>query len=250
MRTKRGLSFAILAAATAAALLGPTTARAELALSIYAGKAWNMPSDVSLEGPATSFELRGVEWNDKSFTDPLYYGLRGGWWFDSHPHWGIALDYTHAKAESRSGQLATARGTLFARPVAGKLPVGVAFPTLEFSHGHNTLTLNGQYRWFPNGERDESLLGRLQPYVGAGVGVALPHVEVSNSLFDAFGTQAAGPALQGMAGFNFDVMRWASLFAEYKLSWASIEANLNPGGNLSTQLFTHQLAVGVTLQIR
>ena len=49
---------------------------------------------------------------------------------------------------------------------------------LEFTDGHNLITLNGMYRWMDLGTPG-TFLNRLQPYVLAGLGIAYPHVEVT-----------------------------------------------------------------------
>jgi lipid A oxidase len=48
--------------------------------------------------------------------------------------------------------------------------------SFSLSHGLNYVLGDVVYRWFP-GRRGEDFLGYLQPYVGVGLGFAVPHVE-------------------------------------------------------------------------
>lgn len=137
------------------------------------------------------------------------------------------------------------------------------FKHLEFSHGHNMLTLNGLVRF-------ASLTPRLSLYAGAGAGVSLPHTEVqmTTEARRTYEYQYAGPVGQALIGFEVRLPS-TSVFFEYKFSFADyrvplsrLEGNLlftdlwrqyqlwvkgepPPGGHLSTQLASHQVIGGV-----
>ena len=146
------------------------------------------------------------------------------------------------------------------------------FDRFEFTHGHNVLLFNGILR-FPG------LSPKVRPYVGAGAGVAVPHVEVwfkGEKLENRTNEyQYAGPAAQAFAGVEFRVGR-LSYYIEYKFSWASITGaltgneswknfnlpgdllrqflawwnNENPAyGGFSTTLSAHQIAGGVGFRL-
>ena len=63
------------------------------------------------------------------------------------------------------------QGTLDGAPAPARARIGDIFRKLEFTHGHNMLTLNGLWRL-------PSLNARLSLYVGHRAGVSLPHSEV------------------------------------------------------------------------
>ncbi len=102
------------------------------------------------------------------------------------------------------------------------------------------------HRWFPKGQRDETLLGRLQPYVGAGAGITIPHVEATVGSSNTDEYQFGGPAIQGLVGLNYDVIKHVSTFIEYKLSYADLEMDIAGGGKISTETVTHHFALGIS----
>lgn len=233
----------------AIAVVSGAAAHAEIFASVYGGSSWAQDSDVQLLAPGLDLRFRGVAWQGRSFESPPYYGIRGGWWIGSLPELGLSIDFTHVKAIADLDGVVGVSGLagVPAQPVYGALRLGRAFDHLELSHGLNTLTLNAQLRWLPHGERDASPLGRLQPYLGLGAGVAIPHVEVRQGLLSASGYQVAGPAAQGFLGLSVDVVHYLSLFAEYRIAWADIDARLGSAGSLRTRLWTQHVSVGLTL---
>ena len=102
------------------------------------------------------------------------------------------------------------------------------------------------YRWMQLGKAPDDYLNRLQPYVMAGLGIAIPHVEVTVEGDKTFELQTTGLAAQAGAGLDVDITRWFSLYAEYRLSYAQIDADLVGGGTLKTEPWTHHFTLGVT----
>jgi len=114
------------------------------------------------------------------------------------------------------------------------------------THGLNMVTFNGLYRWFPTGTRDQSPLGRMQPYAGLGAGFSIPHVEADvNGEKTGRYQVAAGPVINGMLGLNYDFTRALSGVLEYKLSYADVHADLDSGGYIDTETFNHQFISGL-----
>ena len=200
--------------------LGPAIAHAEIELSFYGG-AQNAPhSDVFISGddayPAESF----IAWEGRSFEAPPYYGLRATIWRNAEI--GYGLDFAHNKIYPQEGELD-----------------GTPFETLEFTDGLNTLTVNAYRRW-PDG------LGNLTPYVGGGLGLAIPHVEVSNGETETFGYQVTGPAATWIAGASYPINDTWSVFGEYKGTYSQNTADLDGGGTLETDVITNAVNVGVS----
>lgn len=239
-----------LAAGMAVILLAMGTlnsATAEMFVSGYLGAASTYDSDVELNRPGgTSLTFSDVSWDDDSFSAPPYYGLRIGYWFKNHPNWATAIDFTHAKMYAELDNTVSVSGTRSGVPVAGQERLGDTFEVLEFSDGHNLLTLNGMYRWLNMGTPGQGFLYRLQPYVLAGLGIAIPHVEVTVEGDRTFEYQATGLAVQAGGGLDVDITRWLSVFAEYRLSYAEINADLEGGGTFKTEPWTHHITFGVT----
>ena len=246
---KKGLVFPVTIITIFIWLVGvfPVSVNAEWFVSGYLGAASTHDSDVELNRPGgTQLTFSDISWDDKSFESPLYYGMRVGYWFNSRPNWAVAIDFTHAKMHSDPNQSVSVSGTRDGTPVSGQERLGDTFDELSFSHGHNLLTVNGMYRWLNLGKSDRDFLNRLQPYVLAGLGIAYPHVEVKVEGSDTYEYQFTGFAAQGGAGLDVNITRWLSAFAEYRLGYAEIDADLEGGGALKTEPWTHHVTLGVT----
>ena len=117
-------------------------------------------------------------------------------------------------------------------------------------NGHNFWTLNILHRRFSTGARDDSLFGRMQPYLGVGGGAAVPFVRPRVDGVSTNEYQLAGPAAQGFLGLNVDLLGPLSFFGEYKITYAHIDADLKRGGTITTETLTTQLIFGVSLTAR
>ncbi len=227
------------------------TAHAEFVVSVYGGVADTLDTDVKLSQPGgTDLTFSDVSWTDKSFEGPIYYGLRLNYWFKESNGWGVGVDFTHAKMYAELDDTVNVSGTRAGTPVAGAEPLRNTFQELTFSHGYNLFTFNGMYRWFPNGVRDDTFLGRLQPYVGLGLGIAVPHVEIEINGDRTEEYQYTGPAFQGLGGINFDVYKKFSLFMEYKLTYSDMDADLTSGGSVEVEPWTNHFIFGLSYSFR
>ncbi len=244
----------------------------ETTLGGYLGVTHTHPSVVTIRkagtipgSGTTDMTVSGFGWDGKPFKSPIYYGARVIRWADGG-RVGALLDFTHAKAVSRFDDTATFTGQRDGKPLPDKARLGDAFKHLEFSHGHNMLTLNGILRlgYFP-----------VQPYVGAGAGISLPHTEIGyrDEPGRTYEYQYAGLTGQVLAGLEFRIGR-TSVFLEYKLSYSPYDVPLSgvvnghylltdlwrqfrawtsgerpPGGRLSTPLVTHHGIGGVMIRV-
>ncbi|GAB4296263.1 MAG: outer membrane beta-barrel protein [Roseovarius sp.] len=206
-------------------LTAAAPAAAEVVLSFYTGANYSPSSTVNFDfadgaGPRSTRVNWDGEWNDM----PPYFGERVTWWFDRHPNWGVAFDNVHTKV------------------AANPMPPG--FVMLEFTDGINMVTANLQYRFLNS--------SRFTPYVGAGIGFTTPHVEVMDAGLTTrtFEYQFGGPAAQVILGLEARInARWA-VFGELKSAWADINADLNGGGWLNTEVISNQVAVGVSYTLK
>lgn len=244
MRSLRSLSVAGAALMVVAMHAG---ARAEYVLGVYGGWNGTHNSDVRFTDPDTDWTVQNIPWLGLPFTADgaaPYYGARFTYWMESKPHWGFMLDYTHAKVRADPSATVNYGGTIDGAPFSGSDQVGNLFDMLEFTDGISLLTLNAMYRFEP--------IGRLQPYVGAGLGLNIPHVEVEGNggsvPFDrTFDYELGGPAAQLLAGVDFRITDNLSLFTEYKFSWAGVNAPLTDGYRVHTNLLTHHILAGISL---
>ncbi len=230
----------------------------------YLGVPYTYASNVRIVNPAemTHFTIENVEWEGKPFKSPIYYGVRVARWGPSN--WtGVMVDFTHSKTISKPDQEVEFKGLINGAPAPAKAKIGAMFKHLEFSHGHNMLTLNGLFRL-------ANLTPRLSAYVGAGGGVALPHTEVQmrGEAKRSYEYQYTGPVAQALVGLEFKLAE-TSVFFEYKFTFADYVAPLTrmdgtwlfmdlwreigmwwrgekpPGGVLDTRLASHQVIGGV-----
>lgn len=204
-----------------ALLLMALPAAAEWELSFYTGYQAAPHSDVDGDVNGAPFSFN-AGWEGKPFEAPPYYGFRATWW--QNARLGYALDFNHTKVYADNETLRES-----------------GFDRLEFTDGLNIVTLNVFYRW-PDAVRN------FTPYVGAGLGVAIPHVDVQSGDSRTFEYQLTGPAAQLVFGASYDLNdRWA-VFGEYKGTYSQNEADLDGGGSLETDIITNALNIGLTFK--
>ncbi|NKB54356.1 MAG: outer membrane beta-barrel protein [Rhizobiaceae bacterium] len=214
----------IAAFAVTAAVSASSPAFAEGTLSVYGGANFSPHSRVKTSGTAYGPTSNSVKWDGASFEMPPYYGVRATWWFEHMPEFGVALDFTHAKVKSD--------------------PLPTDFTTLEFTDGINFLTANALYR--------NDLGNGFTPYAGVGLGLAIPHVEVEGAAVDGTITeeyQVTGLAAQAFIGVDYQLDEDWSLFGEIKTNYGQVDADLNGGGKLDTNIISNQIIVGLTYKL-
>ena len=201
-------------------LVAPAFASADVQLSFYGGVQSAPSSDISIRGDSViDDDDFSQEWEGRSFEAPPYYGIRATSW--QSPTFGFGLDFAHNKVYPSDGSLSD------------------DYEVLEFTDGLNTLTINAYRRW-------NDMLGDVTPYVGGGIGIALPHVEVTNDASETYGYQLTGPAATWVAGASVPINdRW-EVFGEYKGTFSSNTADLESGGTLEADIMTNALNFGVS----
>jgi len=195
-------------------------ASAEMGLSVYGGFQTAPHSDVEVsDGPDFT-----AEWEGQSFQMPPYYGIRGTWWMDNLgiPNLGLSVDFSHAKVYADSDTLASSGWSHF-----------------EFTDGINLLTLNALYRMPIEGTK-------FVPYVGAGAGINVPHVEVTRASGTTFDYQLGGATVQAQAGLAYDFDENWSAFVEYKGNYSWVDVEIDSGASLKTNILTNAVNVGVS----
>jgi len=214
-------------AASAAAMIAAPAA-AEMELSLYLGVQSVQDSTASGTIPGAGAVSQSVDWEGKPLENPFYYGARATWWTANNL--GFGLELTHAKAYADAASMAA-----------------LGLNRLELSDGHNIITANVMKRWpgaFPK-------TPKFTPYVGAGLGVAMPHVDAQPTAGGAvrtFGYEVTGPAARGIAGLKYDLNQDWALFGEYQVTWSDNDLTVDgtPNGELSTEIVTHAVNFGVS----
>lgn len=218
-------SFALVLAATSALAVVSlsTAARAEMSISLYGGANFSPHSVVDYDFKNGTSGSETVGWDGASFEMPPYYGVRGTYWFNDLPEFGLAVDFTHAKVK------------------ADPLPAG--FTTLEFTDGINYLTLNALYRY----QNDSG----WTPYAGVGAGLAIPHVEIGHVSLaqETAEYQVTGFAAQALVGVDYALTENWSAFAEFKTTYGQVQADVKGGGTLDTNIISNQVIFGITYKL-
>lgn len=202
------------------AIVSPSLARAEVEISLYSGLQSAPTSDITIRGDDTIPDSDFSQvWEGQSLEWPIYGGFRITQWRSDSFGWG--LDYAHNKT----------------RPPEGELRPG--FNALEFTDGLNTWTINAYRRW-------PDIFAGATPYVGGGLGLSAPGVEVRYNGIETFNYQITGPAVTWLAGVSYPLNdRW-SLFGEYKGTYTQNRVDLIGGGTLDSDIVTNAINIGVT----
>jgi len=222
----------------------------EIQIGAYGGYNHTRPSEVRFVQPNdTNLTFEDVQWMGESLKTEPYWGVRVSYWSPKLRRLGFMFDYTHAKATAIKTQTLKQSGTRDGKPVPSQEPFEATFRKLEFTHGLNFFTLNALYR-------TRGLHNWIAPYLGIGIGLSVPHVDTNRAGApdDArtYSHQITGLAFQGLGGIEWKLHRSGriSAFTEYKVTYTSNRGELNGGGWLDTDLWTHQVPVGFSYHHR
>lgn len=222
-----------------------TPAGSEIQGALYLGGSIARNSDVILKAPDdTDVKLNKVRWWNESLIDSPFYGARGIKWAETVPALGSMVDFTHSKATAYE-QVVTQSGKVGGKPVPASGKFEDTFRKLEYTHGLNSITMNGMFRI-------TRLHPRIRPYFGIGLGLMVPHVDAQRAGFPrktrTLGPQITGPVFQVLGGIEWRIFvsnRYSSI-TEYKLALSRNTAKLKTGGTVSTNFWINQIVVGIT----
>ena len=201
----------------AATLLANPVSAGSWEASVFTGVQNSGSSSVSGEGPGgVGAFFFSTDWDMGSLDGMDYLGLRAIYWVDARN--GLALTLT------RSTAVATAT------PAAGVSDVSF--------DGTLTLTADALHRWNAN--------GRLKPYIGLGLGIAMPDARVTFATGEIERPDATGFAAAATAGASYKLDARTSAFAELHLSHARYDIDLSSGGSLKTDMTSTAINVGLS----
>jgi lipid A oxidase len=188
-----------------------------------------------------------VSYRTKDWESPIYYGGRVTYFLPQQSHWGFGLEFFHVKVYLKTEDIVRVSGTRMGVPISASERVGDTIDSFNISHGLNFLSADATYRWF-FGNRGKDFLGQLQPYIGGGIGVAIPHVEstLGGVHFEEY--QFHGPACQAFAGLNFDLSKHWGVFSEYKFSYVDLDRLNTSSGSFGLAPMTHHFAAGLSFR--
>lgn len=218
--------------------------QAEDLVSAYTGSSFTRQSDLHIvQGAAGSdVTFRGVDWSARPLHPAPYYGLRYTHFFPASLAWGVAIDYTHYKVYAKTDRSVPVQGLWNGLTVNTAAPLGNYVQQFEISHGVNTLSINGMYRWL-----DAAIFGgRFQPYAGAGLTRYWMHSEnMVGGVFHETGYQSSGYGLQVLAGASYRITPQVYAFAEAKFNRAKANVDI-ADGQAETRLRTMHALVGMS----
>lgn len=217
--TRQTLTAMIAAATVFLAGTGVASAQ-DNEVSFYIGSQSAPHSMVDYDDGVNPVDTFRAGWDGRSFEFPIYYGFRYTRWMGNG--WGFGVEMNHAKVYA-DDQTLTDSG----------------FDDLEFTDGLNIVTANAIYRWEDTG-------GMFTPYAGAGIGLSIPHVDVTSPTTQrAFGYQVTGMAATIIVGASYALTDEWSVFGEYKGTYSMNDADLGGGESISTNIVTNALNLGV-----
>ncbi len=215
-------------------------------LSIFTGVALSQESDLRLEqNGGTDLTFHDVSFEGRDFNAPPYYGVRALWFPSEDSHWGFGAEFFHMKMYGETDATVHVTGRRSGAPVDAKERIDGTIQSFSLSHGLNYALGDIVHRWKP-GHRGEDFLGRLEPYLGIGLGAVIPHVETTVDGRSHEGYQLHGPGVEGLAGVNISLAPHFGLMFEYKFTYANLDSLDIPGGAIEVTPLNHHFVTGLT----
>lgn len=200
-----------------------TSLAAQWILAAYLGGATTAPASVSVRTNDGPTRINSISFESRSWQNPLYYGIRGGYRF--RRGLGFEGELIHLKA------------------FANVSPEhGVLLPQFNMSHGANLLFGNIVAYHAVGSAKKFRLTGR------AGAGVSLPHVEARIADVRVEGYELGGAAFQIAGGPELRLGRGFALLTEYKFTHGAFDIGSSAVG-AKTELATHHGVVGLMWEI-
>lgn len=187
-------------------------------IAAYLGGTSTSSSGLAISQPAVGTDLtfNAVRFSSRSFSPPLYYGLRGGYFLRRLPKLGFEAEFIHLKLFSDPQQPVRVVGLRRNVALDAELPLGQIVQQYSISHGVNLLLFNLAARHRFNIGPDTT--GRLALVARAGVGPTIPHTE---SRVEGVGQEQyefGRIAWQVSGGAEFRLWRGMHLLGEYKFT--------------------------------
>jgi hypothetical protein len=187
-------------------------------VAVYLGGAHTAASDLTISQPTlgTNLTFQDVRLSSQSFSRPLYYGLRGGYFLRRFPFLGFEAEFIHLKAFADPQQQVRVTGFRHTLPINTELPLREIVQHYSISHGVNLLLFNVAARY--RIKYAAHTQGRLVLTARAGLGPTLPHTE---SLIEGRAQEQyeiGRLAWQTSGGAEFRLWRGLYALGEYKFT--------------------------------
>jgi len=208
----------------------------------YIGEAHTLNSGLTIRQPAlaTDISFHDISYRGESFQTPLYYGVRGGYFF--HPKWAVEAEFTHLKVFANVDRTAVVVGTLNGTPIDAREPVNAIVQRFSISHGVNLLLANAIFRhelWRSNNERS----ARAYLSLRLGAGATIPHAESTVQQRTDEHYQVGSPALQFAGTIELRIRKRWYWMGEYKFTRTREQVDIS-SGIAKSLLQTHHVVTG------
>jgi hypothetical protein len=215
---------------------------AQWTASAYIGAAHTQNSFLGIQQPAlgTNIRFHDTAYHGESFEPPLYYGVRGGYWF--RRYWGAEVEFTHLKVFTKVDHPALVIGILNGASINSRLPIDNIVQRFSISHGVNLLLANvvvHQALWPSKDEKHARAYFALR----FGVGATIPHPEstIQNVVDEHY--QTGSPVVQLAASFEHRVWGRVYWMGEYKFTRVREKVAVK-AGTAVTLLESHHVITG------
>ncbi len=221
-------------------IIAPSAASAEWFIEPYAGAAFTRDTDVDVKATSGAFTIDG-EFSDVDLKDSFMAGIRTGYWFESLPYIGLALEAFYFRPDVKA-QTVTFTGT-------GSITVG---NEILVTPG-NTQAVLGEIDLYAVGFAADFMLrlpmgggegetALFQPYILGGPAWILTIAD--NTVEPSIGLKAGG-GLALMFSKNFGI------FAEYNFTRFKPKGDVKSGNvtaELEAVITTHAIVGGISLR--
>lgn len=220
--------------------------KAEWRWGAFLGKASTFNSDLTICQSSQQNDLlfHDIEYSDKSFRTPLYYGLRAGYFPGCCSHFGLEAEFIHAKMYSKGEQVVHVSGMRNGAPIDSTMRLGEIVQGFSMTHGLNFVFSNLVSR-FGLFESESNQLDKLSLYGRLGIGALIPHTESVIDGEQREHYELHGPAYQAAAGTEISIWKNVSLLLEYKYTYVIIKKAKIAHGHAGTKIRTSHLIFGV-----
>lgn len=225
--------------------------RPEWVLSVYSGRSSTNDSNLTIDIPGQNTRLtyRNVRWKDKSLDMPFYYGNHLNYWPSSDATIGFGLEFIHMKVYLDPDQVTQVSGTQNGNPYNEVEPIGNTLQSFNISDGINYVTFNviGRQK-LRRSERYPS--GQVQPYLGIGVGVVIPHAESAISGDDQAEYETDGFSWQLFGGVEYRFTPDWGVFLQYRYTDYKASVKAAMGGTAHTRFISNHVVLGTSYRFK
>ena len=227
--------------------LFPATAEAQWYLSTYTGINHTLPSTIAINLPdrQMTLDFLDVGYDAKPMSPPQYYGARFGAFLGARRAWGFDVEFLHAKVYARTDEVVHVRGTLAGLAIDDDVLMYTLVERYNHTHGLNFFLANFAWR-MPIGSGPTPAAAVM---VRAGVGAVRIGRDIVMPGLNVQGYQITGIGEQVGAGLDVRIKGRLSAMAEYKLTYASPQIDLTPGGHGHLTALTHHLTFGISIRL-